>query len=299
MDESYCYPAQQDLEHAWLHQRNQPILNLRCRGMNDLSFEKLYALMEKDNFGQVKLVDLDYNSITNQSVGSLYKMRERNINISLKGNCFNLELLPEKHIKFIADSTISNQLTHTSKFTPNSLLTEARLQIIEDKHTQIATNMLELQGIVKTLSTTSEILVKTVGDRSRTFEKQHKQIERNIANHLIEKYGYSTIDEDIKGYNKGTDVFLVSRDGKKVIIGEAKNELKTYAFTQVEMRRTDFRFVPREDLPERLKGWEVIIPLVGGNKIEEKFKTAAQEMKYVLAYPSHTSYSVTDYSGLL
>jgi hypothetical protein len=48
-------------------------------------------------------------------------------------------------------------------------------------------------------------------------------------------------------------LFLVSGDGKKVVIGEAKNELSQYSFTQVVTRKSEFDMIDRDVLPERLK----------------------------------------------
>jgi hypothetical protein len=45
----------------------------------------------------------------------------------------------------------------------------------------------------------------------------------------------------------------VSRDGKKIVVGEAKNELNGHAFVQVEKRKIEFELVERSLLPERLR----------------------------------------------
>ncbi|KAL0491627.1 coatomer subunit alpha [Acrasis kona] len=297
MTERYVYPSKQDLEVQWEAQKESETVMFRCRGMNDTSFNQLFNLMVHDDFGKMKLLDVGFNALSNESLFYLYALAtKRNVSIAANDNIFHFESVKPKYKEFV--EVISKPRIQTmnhmsylslSDRTKNAVFDTALLRTNDDL-TKLEKLMVVLTDNVNKLSVTSK-------QHTDIFAKQHKQIEQKIADCLISRYGYSQISERIKGFDRETDVFFVSGDGKKIIIGEAKNELKMHAFGQVEERKEDFEAIPLADLPERLKNYEEVILLVGAEICKERFIDIAKQLKIVLARPDHDQFVIEDYSG--
>jgi hypothetical protein len=311
MTEMFCFPSLESLKHAWKHQKEKQTVYFRCLGMNDSALLYTKQMIEEDDYGKIQVLDFSYNSLTNASAHLLYSMtqayKERTITIILVGNCFDLASIKKDEVKlFLLESTRHLPPVQIKSSLDLSIINmedsnhNARLIETEKNIHDISTELKIVVSAIAKLTTETTKLKETTDQHTKLFDKHHKSIERKLANHVCEKYNYSPVNtEEIKllgtlGYNNETDVFLISQDGTKVLIGEAKNEMKTYAFTQVETRKEKFTNIPREQLPARLSKYTKVILLVGANISEERFHAMALCGGYLFGKPNNDTYVVED-----
>jgi hypothetical protein len=110
----------------------------------------------------------------------------------------------------------------------------------------------------------------------------------------FESENYTFITEDIPGYEKETDLFLISGDDSKIVIGAAEHDMTNQAFGRAEERKRDFISIDRSKLPERLRNWTTVILLVGADTCKENLHKKAESRGFVFVHPANGIYTVED-----
>ncbi|KAL0487981.1 DNA-directed RNA polymerase subunit beta [Acrasis kona] len=224
--------------------------------------------MNRDDYGKMKHLDVSFNALTNKSLFFLHALSQQNVSILAIHNLFDFGSVKAKFQEFV---------TLISRPIP--------LQKIDGLN-NLEELMVTLTNNVNKLSTTSL-------QHTDIIPKRNEQLEQKLV-HYLRRYGYSQITEQIKGFQHETDLFLVSSDGKKIIIGEAQKELQMVAFDLVEERSVDFTKISNDDLPERLKCYEEIIQLVGCETYQQKHMNIAKQCKIVLARSLNDQFVIFD-----
>jgi hypothetical protein len=313
MSEPFCYPSLSDLEYAWSHQKEERVATFRCRGMNDVAFEKLHTLMENDLFGSITCIDLSYNSLTNKSVPALYSLtqRQKPIKVLATHNRFDVERLSRQELKEFITRTIEQPLLMqtTLSIIGNPITNDDRFSISQIKDDDLRNTVILTQNQVQKTSMTVENLTKNVeklavrvGEQQKQIDKMFKSFEQKIITTLIDHYeGYKPIPSFELGLdNYQTDILLISPDRETVLIGEVKHELTDKAFQQIKARRGALQELMKDDEPpESLKNIKTIICAVGAEIIpNEQFRNKCKKDKIVLVEPNGERYKITQHNEI-
>ncbi|KAL0486869.1 hypothetical protein AKO1_001210 [Acrasis kona] len=101
MTECYIYPSKQDLDANWKAQKGDENVIFRCRGMNDASFNYLFTLMNRDDYGKMKHLDVSFNALTNKSLFFLHALSQQNVSILAIHNLFDFGSVKAKFQEFV------------------------------------------------------------------------------------------------------------------------------------------------------------------------------------------------------
>jgi hypothetical protein len=289
VQKQYCRPSAKTIEYEWNNQKTKKRLNMRAHGMDDQAFKALFDLIFNDTSKKAKHIDLTYNSLTNATASKLYKLfTELKITVDIRHNRFDLEKIEDIDLR---------------NFIIQNIQVSAALQMVcqslnMNRIERAEAISLETADRLNNISAEINVLVRS---HTNTFDKINRQIEKNIAYCFIKQFeseGYSFITEDIPGYEKETDLFLISGDGSKVVIGEAEHDMTNHAFGRVEERKRDFISIHRSKLPERLQNWTTVILLVGADTCKENLhKKAENRGLWNTLCIANGIYTVEDYSG--
>lgn len=306
------------------------MITFRSRGMNDEGFKYLHDLIEKENI-VCNRIDLSYNALTNSSVRflfNLYEKTNKKLRFYIEHNPINIKKIANnEHKNFIEEimkkdysvNEISFTAMHLSPLSPSNDLQSSISQLIERSNLteeqinrtaeqiqktsetveKLAQRIDETSRIVNQLTKNVETLRRTTSSHESIFNKMHKNIENKIKSHLMREYDLDEVTlDDMNGTdlaNHEIDIILLSRDGKRLIIGEVKHELVNKAFSQLAARIETFETLQMEDLlPEKLRNVTAIVPLVGAEIIPPQLRSYIKKKQYVLVEPCLHGYFVQE-----